>query len=86
MDVKIKDRNERVEFLRMALNMSELPVSYIQTDLIIRTINVLNKEGGDFNLMDAAKIYSQWQQNWETYFKKNDTRQDDSGRVPQGDE
>jgi len=36
MEVKIKDRKEEIEFLRMACNMAELGIGYQHADLIIR--------------------------------------------------
>jgi hypothetical protein len=52
MKVKIKDRVLEVNQLRMALNMCGLGVDYIQTDLIMMVLPVVNKMKGEFTLRD----------------------------------
>ncbi len=68
-DVEIKHRNKAVEYLRMALNQCELPVSYMQTELIMMIVDELNIRGGEYSLMDGAKIYTEWQKKYDDYFK-----------------
>ncbi len=68
-DVKVEHRNNAVEYLRMALNQCELPVSYIQTDLILMVMDELNKKKGKYSLMDGAKIYTEWVKKYDDYFK-----------------
>ena len=70
MEVKIKDRKEEIEFLRMACNMAELGISYRQADLIIRLQERLNTQKGDFSISDGAEIYCKWTQDWQNYFEK----------------
>ncbi len=84
-DVKVEHRNNAVEYLRMALNQCELPVSYMQTELIMMIVDELNIRGGKYSLMDGAKIYTEWQKKYDDYFKslEDDKRQDDSSGVPQ---
>ena len=43
MEVKIKDRKEETEMLRMACNMAELGIGYQHADLIIRLQERLKK-------------------------------------------
>jgi hypothetical protein len=71
MDVLIKDRDDKVEMLRMALNLCELPVSYTQSDLIIRVLLKLEKVEGEFTLKDGIQIHHKWKDDWFEYAKKN---------------
>ena len=57
MEVKIEDRKEEIEYLRMGLNMAELGVSYEQADLIIRISDRLKKLKGKFSLKDGVEIH-----------------------------
>jgi hypothetical protein len=68
-DVLIKHRKQDTEYLRMLLNLCELPVSYMQTDLIMEASAMLKKLNGDLSLMDAAKLYTGWNDKWDEYFK-----------------
>jgi len=70
MNVKIKDRRENIEFLRMALNMCELRIDYTHADLINRVSNKLENLKGDFSISDGADIFSEWKEDWQKYFEK----------------
>ena len=67
MEVKIKDRAKEVEYLRMALNMCELGVSYEQTDLIRRVITKVDELNGDFSLQNGIELLQKWQHDWQVY-------------------
>jgi len=69
MEVKIEDRKEEIEYLRMGLNMAELGVSYEQADLIIRISDRLKKLKGKFSLKDGVEIHHKWKQDWEKYYE-----------------
>jgi len=69
MDVKIKDREEEIEYLRMALNMCELPVNYTQVDLIIEVVKETEKLKGNFSIKDGVKIHHGWRNKWDAYFE-----------------
>lgn len=69
MDVKIKDRKEKTEQLRMTLNMCQLGVDYTQTDLILRAIEKLNELGELLTLEDGMKLHHKWKGDWENYFE-----------------
>lgn len=69
MEVKIKDRSNEVEFLRMALNMCELGIDYTQADLIIRVTKSLNKLKGKFSINDGVEIHHKWKEEWQKYFE-----------------
>jgi len=68
MDIKIEDRKEEIEYLRMGMNMAELGVSYEQADLIIRISDRLKKLKGKFSLKDGVEIHHKWKQDWEKYY------------------
>lgn len=69
-DVEIKDRKEDVEFLRMALNICQVGVDYITTDLIVEVLKELEKLKGDFTLNDGVSIHYEWKEKWTKYFEK----------------
>lgn len=64
-----KDRKKDIEFLRMALNLCELPVSYEQSDLILRAYTLVKEKQGNTNMDDALKIYYNWKNHWDNYFQ-----------------
>ena len=72
MEVKIEDRKEEIEYLRMGLNMAELGVSYEQADLIIRISDRLKKLKGKFSLKDGVEIHHRWKQEWQKYYEGQD--------------
>jgi hypothetical protein len=75
MEVKIKDRKEEIEFLRMACNMSELLINYQQADLIIRIQERLTKLKGQFSIEDGIEIHHKWKQDWGNYFEEQFKKQ-----------
>ena len=78
MDVKIKDRKEEVEYLRMACNMTELGIGYQHADLIIRLQERLKKLKGKFSISDGVEIHHKWKQDWKNYFEEQSKTQDAS--------
>lgn len=77
-DVKIKDRDQDTEMLRMALNLAQLPVNYAQVDLIVKITEVFNKKKGEFDLSDGVNIYHKWKEQWDAYFEEvNKTEEHD---------
>lgn len=71
MEVKIKDREEKTEYLRMAINMCELPLDYTHADLIIKLHKELEVHEGNLSVRDVVKVFSDWKQEWETYYYKS---------------
>lgn len=69
MPVKIKDRKEEIEFLRMACNAAELGITYEYADLILRLQERLKKLKGKFTLKDVAEIQQKWTEDWLSYFE-----------------
>ena len=70
MDVKIKDRKEEVEFLRMALVMAEIGVDYKTTDLINRVTKRVNELKGKHTINDSIEILYKWKDDWQKYDEK----------------
>lgn len=75
-DCLIKDRKKEIEYLRMALNMCEIGVNYVQTDLILRVIARLEKRRGNMNINDISKILTEWIQDWNKYKPQQDNGTD----------
>jgi hypothetical protein len=69
MEVQIKDREDAIEYLRMALAMAEFGVSYEQADLINRVVNEVRKKKGKFAIDDGLKLFSDWKRVWERYYE-----------------
>jgi hypothetical protein len=70
MDVKVKDRKEEIEYLRIACNMAELGLDYIHADLIIRLQERLKKLKGKFSISDSVEIHYKWKEDWRKYFEQ----------------
>ena len=71
-EVKIKHRDERIEQIRMMLNMCEIGVSYIHTDIILECIKLHDKLGGDASINDVTKLHFELKEKWENYFKEQE--------------
>lgn len=67
-EVEIKDRENEIEYLRMALNICELPVSYLQTDLIVKIYKRIEKLKGNYSVEDGVKDLNDHNYKWEKYF------------------
>jgi len=69
MEVQIKDREDTVEYLRMALAMAEFGVSYEQADLINRIVTEVRKKKGKFAIDDGVKLFYDWKRVWARYYE-----------------
>lgn len=69
MEVKIKDRKEEVEFLRMDLNTAQIGVDYTHTDLFLRIQERLSKKKGKYTINDSVEIFHKWKTDWDRYFE-----------------
>lgn len=69
-NVKFKDRNKQVNFLRMALNMVGLGVTYEVADLIEDTVNIVREKQGKMDLEDVVKLQSLWEKRWDDYHRE----------------
>lgn len=70
--VEIKDWEQDVHLLYIALRSVGIGVGYMTTDLINSTLKVFNKSKGKMTLMDACKIKAQHQQKWDSYFAEKE--------------
>lgn len=73
-EVSVKDREKQVEYLRMALSMSEFGVSYEHADLINQVAKRVQSIGGSFSLEDGSKIFVEWKEKWEKYYTEQDNK------------
>ena len=67
-EVKIEDRKEEIEYLRMALAMSEFGVSYEQADLIYQVFKAVDKKKGKFSVEDGVEVFHEWRKVWYNYY------------------
>jgi hypothetical protein len=74
MEVKIKDRKEEIEFLRIACNMAEFGIAYQHADLIIRLQERLKELKGNYTISDSVEIHYKWKEDWQKYFEENDKK------------
>lgn len=72
MDVKIKDRKNEIEYIRMALNIAGIGVDYPNADLINRVMKELDKLKGKFSLDDGVTILYKWKEDWRKYAEKQE--------------
>ena len=70
MEVLIKDRKDEIEYLRMALAITEIGVSYEQAELINNVVNKVRQCKGNFNIHDGVKLLYAWKDKWTNYYDK----------------
>ena len=70
MNVYFSDRNENIEYLRMALSICEICVDYQTAELIDNVVNETRKKKGKFDLKDGVLLLSAWKTTWKEYDKK----------------
>jgi len=71
-EVKIQDRDEKVEQIRMMLNMCEVGAGYVTTDIILECINLYDKLGGGATIEDVTKLYFELKNKWDKYFEEQE--------------
>jgi len=71
-EVKIQDRDEKVEQIRMMLNMCEIGVSYIHTDIILECIKLHDRLGGGATINDVTMLHFELKNKWNKYFKEQE--------------
>lgn len=54
MEVKIKDRNDEIEWIRISLCMVEIGIDYPHADLIDRVMKALDIKKGEYSLINKA--------------------------------
>ena len=75
-EVKIKDREYSIEYIRMALNMCQIGVDYQQAELIDMVVRECDRLGGDLTVEDACKILYAHKARWDKYFNENEELND----------
>ena len=70
MEVQIKDRKDEIEYLRMALAITEIGVSYEQAELINNVVNRVRQRKGKFNIHDGVGLLYAWKEKWRGYYEK----------------
>lgn len=78
MEVKIKDRKEEIEYIRIVLNIAGIGVDYTNADLINRVMKELNNLKGKFSVSDGVTILYKWKEDWQNYFEEQSKTQDAS--------
>ena len=73
MEVQIKDRKDEIEYLRMALAITEIGVSYEQAELINNVVNKVRQRKGKFNIHDGVGLLYAWKEKWRNYYEKMTT-------------
>lgn len=68
-DVKIKDRDVNIEYLRLALNMAGIGANYIVTDLINKLFEEVKNKKGKFSIKDSVTIECEWERKWKKHFE-----------------
>lgn len=68
MEIRIKDRKDEVEMLRMSLAMAELHIDYPCADLILKVQERLKKLKGNYSLNDGIEVHHKWKDKWDYYF------------------
>ena len=75
MNVKISDRIDNIEYLRMALSICEICVDYQTAELIDNVVNEVRKKEGKFDLKDGVLLLSAWKNKWKEYDKQHKEEQ-----------
>ena len=69
-DIKIKDRETEIEYLRLALVLSGVQIDYMTTKLVNRIFKEVAKRKGKFNIGHAAEIRASHAAEIQDYFKE----------------
>ncbi len=66
--VLIKDREKKIEYIRIALAMSGLGLSYQHIDLLDKVLKKIDElKDGKFSINDGTTIEAEWQEKWLQY-------------------
>ena len=71
-EVKIQDRDEKVEQIRMILNMCEVGVGYVLTDIILECIKLYDELGGGATIDDVTNLHFELKNKWDKYFEEQE--------------
>jgi len=70
MKIKLEDRDLRIEYYRLAINMVGISIDYQTTDMIATLIRKIDAIEGAFTLKDAVRIQVECGEKWKEYFAK----------------
>lgn len=73
--MEFKDRDEKTNYLKLALALCHIPVSYGDASLIKTLFDEVERLGGDFTLKDAADIQINHEKKMDEYYKSKETKQ-----------
>ena len=70
--VKQKDRDPRTNEMRAMLKLLGFGMTYVDTDLLMRGLEVFEKKGGKMDLRDSTRLHMEWEKRWDKYFEKDE--------------
>lgn len=70
--IEIKDWEQDVHWLYLALRSVGFDIDYMATDLVNSTLKVFDKTKGEMTVMDNCKIKAEHQKKWDDYLAKKD--------------
>ena len=71
MRVPFDQRDEKVNNLKLALNLCNVHTTYEDADLFNTLFNKVNELGGDFTIKDATTIQVDHEKKWREYHEIN---------------
>jgi KaiC/GvpD/RAD55 family RecA-like ATPase len=66
VDHKYKDDDD-TKYLDLALRCCGMGMDYKHADLIITVHRKIKEKGGDFSIVDADRIQTEWKERWIRY-------------------
>lgn len=66
---------QKVQYARIALALIGIPADDMHAEMVITTIEHLQKKGGDFNLRDAAGITAKITEKYKRLAKKSSKKE-----------
>ena len=74
MRVPFDQRDEKVNNLKLALNMCTINTSYEDTELVYKLFNKTLELGGDCTIDDIVKIQVAHEKKWREYYESKKTK------------
>ena len=68
MNVKLEDRKEDTNCLKLALYLAGIEIDYEDVDLILKVQERLKKKKGSFSVRDGMQVRREWENRWKEYF------------------
>lgn len=67
MDVRMKDRKQLIEMIRIVLNMCEIGVDYPMAEMVYECVKAVEKKKGKFTILDACEMLQKHHDKWDKY-------------------